>query len=43
MGNEVDSDTISINAVDKTDARTKAVKFLQKIIKAIDGKLNLLQ
>lgn len=30
MGNEVDSDTISINAVDKTDARTKAVKFLQK-------------
>ena len=32
MGNEVDSDTISIDAVDKTDAR----------IKAIDGKLNLL-
>lgn len=30
MGNEVDSDTIYINAVDKTDARTKAVKFLQK-------------
>lgn len=30
MGNEVDSDTISIDAVDKTDARTKTVKFLQK-------------
>ena len=33
MGNEVDSDTIYINAVDKTDARTKAVKFLQKSYK----------
>lgn len=29
MGNEVDRDTISINAVDKIDARTKAVKFLK--------------
>ena len=29
MGNEVDSDTISINAVE-TDARMKAVKFLQR-------------
>lgn len=41
-GDEIDSDTISIDAADEKDARTKSIVFLKKDIKVIDGKLNLL-
>ncbi len=42
-GDEIDSDTISIDAADEKDARTKSMVFLKKKdIKVIDGKLNLL-
>ena len=41
-GDEIDSDTISIDAADEKDARTKSMVFKKKDIKVIDGKLNLL-
>ena len=37
-GNEIDSDIISIDALDERDARTKSMIFIQKDIKEIDGK-----
>ena len=42
-GDEIDSDTISIDAADEKDAITKSMVFLKKKdIKVIYGKLNLL-